>query len=44
VCVNLEFSVTVWGTVSLIWTGTESVKGDRIKLHNFREEVVWFVC
>jgi hypothetical protein len=26
------FIVEVWRTVSLMWTGTESVKGDRIVL------------
>jgi hypothetical protein len=30
--VYVVFSVKVWGTVSLMWTGTESVKGDRILL------------
>jgi hypothetical protein len=37
------FSVTVWGTVSLMWTGTESVKGDRIVLYNCRGQIVWGV-
>jgi hypothetical protein len=44
VCGNVEFSVTVWGTVSLMWTGTESVKRDNIKLYNFREQIVSCVC
>jgi hypothetical protein len=38
-CVNVVFNVTVWGTVSLMWTCTESVKGDRIKLYICREQV-----
>jgi hypothetical protein len=37
------FSVKVWGTVSLMWTGTESVKGDRIGLYSCREQIVWGV-
>jgi hypothetical protein len=32
VCVNIVFVVTVWRTVSLMWTGSESVNGDRIVL------------
>jgi hypothetical protein len=32
VCGNGVFSVTVWGTVNLMWTVTENVKGDRIVL------------
>jgi hypothetical protein len=42
-CGNVVFSVEVWRTVSLMWTGTESVKGDRIVLYNFGEQIVWFV-
>jgi hypothetical protein len=41
VCVNVVFSFTVWGTESLMWTGTESVEGDRIKLYNCREQIAW---
>jgi hypothetical protein len=40
---NVVFSVKVWRTVSLMWTGTERVKGDRIVLYNCREQIVWFV-
>jgi hypothetical protein len=43
-CVNVVFSVTVWRTVSLMRTGTESVKGDRIVLYNFGEQRVCVVC
>jgi hypothetical protein len=43
VCGNVVFSVTVWRAVSLMWTGTESVKGDRIVLYNFGEQIVWVV-
>jgi hypothetical protein len=42
VCGNVVFSVTVWRTVSLMWTGTESVKGDRIVL--YRNYVKWVEC
>jgi hypothetical protein len=35
------FSVKLWGTVILMWSGTESVKGDRIVLVNCREQIVW---
>jgi hypothetical protein len=34
------FSVTVWRTVSLMWTGTESVKRDRIVLYRNYVNVV----
>jgi hypothetical protein len=44
VCGNVVFIVTVWGTVSIMWTGTESVKGGTILLHNYREQIVWVVC
>jgi hypothetical protein len=44
VCVNVVFSVTVWGTEILMWTGTESVKGDRNKLYNCMEQIVLCVC
>jgi hypothetical protein len=38
------FSVKVWRTVSLMWTGTESVKGDRIVLYRMlRMCGVWAV-
>jgi hypothetical protein len=43
VCGNVLFSVTELGAVSLMWTGTESVKGDRIVLYNYREQIVWCV-
>jgi hypothetical protein len=42
-CGNVVFSVKVWGTVSLMWTGTEGVKGEMIVLYSCGEEIVWFV-
>jgi hypothetical protein len=44
VCFNVVFSVTVWGTVSLIWTCTESVKADTIPLYSCGEKSVCSVC
>jgi hypothetical protein len=38
------FSVNVWRTVSLMWTVTKSVKGDRIMLYKFWEQIMWCVC
>jgi hypothetical protein len=43
VCGNVVFSDKVWRTVRLMWTGTESVKGDRIVLYNCRQKIVWCV-
>jgi hypothetical protein len=43
VCGNVVFSVKVWGTVSLMCTGTESVKGNRIVLYSCGEQIVWDV-
>jgi hypothetical protein len=40
----MVFSVTVRGRVSIMWTGTESVKGDRIVMYNCGEQIVWLVC
>jgi hypothetical protein len=42
-CVNVVIRAKVWGTIRLMCTGTESVKGDRIKMYKFREEIVCFV-
>jgi hypothetical protein len=33
VCGNVVFNVVVWRTVSLMWTGTESVKRNRIVVY-----------
>jgi hypothetical protein len=43
VCCIVVLSVKVWRKVSLMWTGSESVKGDRIVLYNCREQIVWVV-
>jgi hypothetical protein len=43
VCGIVLFSVKVWRTVILMWTGTEIVNGDRIVLYNCREQIVWCV-
>jgi hypothetical protein len=37
---NVVISVKVRGKVCLMWTGTVSVKGDRIVLYNFVEQIV----
>jgi hypothetical protein len=38
------FSVTVRGIVSLMWTATNSVKGDRVVLYNCGEQIICVVC
>jgi hypothetical protein len=43
VCGNLEFNVTVWRTVNLMKSSTESVKRDRFLLYNLGEHIVWGV-
>jgi hypothetical protein len=44
VCGNVVFNVKVRRTVRLMWTGTESVKWDRIVLYSCRGLIVWGVC
>jgi hypothetical protein len=44
VCFNVLFSVTKWGRISIMWTGTDSVKGERIVLYNFGEQRVCVRC
>jgi hypothetical protein len=44
VCVNVVFSVKVRGKVSLMWTGTKCVKGDRNVLYICGVQIVWCVC
>jgi hypothetical protein len=42
-CGNVVFRVTVWGILILMWTRSETVKGERIELYYCGEQIVWGV-
>jgi hypothetical protein len=42
-CVIMWCLVLVLRTVSLMWSGTDCVKGDRNVLYNCREQIFWCV-